>query len=137
MSIVKRTDGVRAPVPAKEPSLATPAFVFSGLFMLAGLAVSLWLCQTAKSASTLQVTAPAGLGAVAAIVAAALGLRSWQKAWKQRLVAQQEENRRALNTAQMQISELQTISYTTERVETENTQLAQAKAQLEAELNTL
>ena len=145
MSIGKRTNGVRAPGPAKEPSFPRGILTISGFLLFAGLAIGVWLYGTATSSPhheqietiIFRSAIPIVVGVIVAFTVAVAGLRSWHKAAKRCLAEQREEHRRVLSSARMQISELQTVSQTIEQVHEEKTQLEHAKEQLEAELGTL
>src|SRR5256885_12848367 len=132
----KRTDGVRAPLPAKEPSFPRGTVSVSGFLVFAGLAIGVWLYMTATSSPhheqigtiIFRSAIPVVLGVIVAFVVAVTGLRSWHATVKRHLTEQKEEHRRTLSSARMQISELQTVAQTIEQVHEDKTQLEHAKA---------
>jgi len=147
MNIATWAQGVRTPASTREESLSRNAFTASAFCFFAGLAISVWIYQNgagsvgadprAGNPGLLSSIITIAIGGVISLAVASAGLFLSRRAWRRRLADQQEEHRRNLAAAQMQVAQLRSLNDTVDQLETEKTQLAHAKAQLAAELDTL
>jgi PAS domain S-box-containing protein len=147
MSTVTLPDGTSGAARVKEASFAKRLFAFSGFCLVAGLALSIWLCLTANNsalfpgedslAAVFKMAGPLALAVVLAISTGIAGFKSLQSGWRRRLAEQDEDYRKTLTSTRMQLADVQNMTEMMQRLEDEKTELAHAKAQLQAELDTL
>jgi PAS domain S-box-containing protein len=144
MSIAALAESVRAPR-QPEDALFKKVFVAAAICLFAGLLAGLWvlLAPSADPSSRTGIPAPLraaaalGFGGLTSVLLTGVGFLLSQKAWKKRITELQEEHRRSLASTQMQVAELRAVTQTFDKLESDKNQLANAKNQLEAELDTL